>query len=471
MEEAEREAYLMTKGIIDTGEALRNVARIKESVSSFHSLKGRRVLKEIAPGLVEAALSTSSPDRALKNLVHFLEMVSLNEAYLLSFRENIDLGNALVDVFSHSDYLSKLILSNPGYLDMLSGGTPKRKPLSRMKSELSGMVDTAVPLNTAVRVFKRSEEIRIGLMYLSKVVGVRSLMRGLSKVAEAVVDYAMKAVCEELALSPGNEVCVTAMGKFGGREITIGSDLDILFYVPGDLLEEHAKAAERFLKAMQLYTSDGIAYKVDTRLRPDGSKGPLISSIQGYGDYYRKNASNWEIQALLKARPVSSSRKGLCAFMEMREEAIRGRAPAISGEEILKMRTRIMTELGSPKGGIDIKIHKGGIGEIEFLVQFLQLKNAGRMVLYQDTLRALKILGESGTLAENDVSYLKESYLIYREIETYLRLSIMNTIKESDQETRYLAAFLGSGSVDEFIKGLRERMVRVSGIADRIYGQ
>ncbi|MEE9524279.1 MAG: bifunctional [glutamate--ammonia ligase]-adenylyl-L-tyrosine phosphorylase/[glutamate--ammonia-ligase] adenylyltransferase, partial [Thermodesulfovibrionales bacterium] len=451
--------YLRSRDIVDTSTSTQLIKNIKEELSVTHSLKGRRIMGIVIPRMVEKAISTAAPENALRNIVQFIGVLSVNEPYLETFMENKVLSDALIGVFSQSDYISKMILGNPEYIDVLSGGTTRRKTLATMKKELRGMTGSGMPLNHAIRVFKKSEEIRLGTMFLNRQIGTGQLVKGLTKVAEAIVDIAIVETCKELDVPAGSFVQVVAMGKFGGREITIGSDLDILFYVTEELEDVCFKTAERFLRVLQAYTKDGIAYRVDTRLRPDGSKGPLVNNIKGYRNYYLNHADNWEIQALIKARPASTSREGLCGFMNMRRNVLEKRAKGVSREDILNMRRRIMTELIKPGGGIDIKLDQGGIEEIEFLVQYLQLKNVNETdVHYQDTLSAIRSLKKIKKYDIKDLEVLADSYMIFRTIESYLRLSMKNRIREDEKEVAYLSKFMGFDGVDELLSVLNERM-------------
>jgi glutamate-ammonia-ligase adenylyltransferase len=468
----ELDAYLKSRNIKETLTSMQLIKKIKEELGVTHSLKGRRIMGVVIPQMVEKAISTSAPENALRNIVQFMNVLSANEPYLETFMGNRVLSDALIEVFSQSDYISKMMLGNPEYIDVLSGGTARRKTLSIMKKELRGMIGSGLPLNHAIRVFKKSEEIRLGTMFLNRQIGTEQFVKGLTKVAEAVVDIAIVETCKKLDVPAGSFVQVAAMGKFGGREITIGSDLDILFYVTEDLEDICFKTAERFLRVLQAYTRDGIAYKVDTRLRPDGSKGPLVNNIKGYRNYYMDHADNWEIQALIKARPVSTSREGLSDFLKMREEVLIKRALNVTREDILTMRKRIMTERKKPGPGIDIKLDQGGIAEIEFLAQYLQLQHIHEIdAHYQDTLSAIRSLRKIKKYDLKDLDALKESYVFYRTIESYLRLSLKNRIREDEREITYLSKFMGYRDVDAFLSVVREKMKRVYGISMKLYEQ
>lgn len=466
----ELRTYLASRRVSDTTSSIKHIKKIKEEMEAAHTLHGRRMLRAMMPHLIEKAIAMTAAENALKNLGQFIGILSTNEPYLQVFIENKAFADALIEVFSQSDYISKMILGNPEYIDVLAGGTPKSKTLAVMKKELRGMIVSGIHLNYAVRGFKKSDEIRLGIMFLNRQIEIDQLVKGLTKVAEAIVDIAIVETGKELSVPEGSFVQVAAMGKFGGREITIGSDLDILFYVTGELDNDCIKTAERFLRVLQAYTRDGIAYKVDTRLRPDGSKGPLVNNLKGYLNYYLHHADNWEIQALIKARPVSSSRNGLYSFMRMRDRVFRIRARDITRDDVLHMRKRIMTELKKPGGGIDIKLDSGGIEEIEFVVQYLQLKNADKLnTLYQDTLGAIRSLSRRGCLSQHEMIDLIDSYVFFRTIESYLRLSLKSTIRKDDNEIIYLSQFMGFRGVDEFLPVLEGRMGKVAVLAGNLY--
>jgi glutamate-ammonia-ligase adenylyltransferase len=240
---------------------------------------------------------------------------------------------------------------------------------------------------------------------------------------------------------------IAGFGKLGGREIIFNSDLDIVFITLNDPEVRDIKDAENLLQLLVSYTKDGVAYKIDTRLRPDGSKGPLVSSIKGVADYYLKNAQTWELQALLKARPVSGDARTIRLFVEMRKEVLMKRAGEIAIRDIKHMRERIRRELSKDaiSAGIhDIKLGTGGIGELEFAVQYLQLRNCNLspMLIVQGTLNAVRRLGELGILSPLNAAALKETYLFYRTIETVLRLRNETVLKEGSDTARSAARLM-----------------------------
>src|SRR5207249_1167463 len=211
----------------------------------------------------------------------------------------------------------------------------------------------------------------------------------LSDLADVCVAAALRVAEREtlarygLTTSPGS-FAVVGMGKLGSRELTYHSDLDLIFvYLPAAQLAEgvavheyFTRLAQRILTTLQVPTREGIAYHIDTRLRPSGNKGPLVSALDSFGDYHERSAQLWERQALIKARVLS----GAVALREQLEAVIarfvygRGLA-ADEVAEIARMRARIAQERGAADGdAIALKAGRGGLMDVESLVRMPRLR-------------------------------------------------------------------------------------------------
>ena len=203
------------------------------------------------------------------------------------------------------------------------------------------------------------------------------------------------------------------MANFGGREITFNSDLDIIFASADDVTEEDTKVAEQLLRLLISYTREGAAYRVDMRLRPDGTKGTLVSSMASFRDYYSKNAAFWEFQALLKARPVAGDKKTGQCFMDMAKDILIVHGSGVSASDVRGMRERIQRELSKETTGYDIKLGYGGLEELEFTVQYLQLKNCSKYpsLLVQNTFDAIKRLRFAGIINQSHAESMKGAYI------------------------------------------------------------
>ena len=460
------EEELSKKQLKDTRRAIHHIMKIRNTVNSFQTIRGRRLLEDILPRFIEGALQSTDADLALLHLVNFAALMATKESYLETIAQKMELISSLIFVFSHSEYLSKILMSNTVYLDSLAEGEVRKKSLTRLKKELTVLAGQHGTY-TAVRLFKRLEEVGLGILFLDKKVDMLELMKSLTKVAEAIVELL---VLERDNAAPS--LSVVSYGKLGGREITFNSDLDIIFLTRNEPSVDEVKTAERVLKIAMSYTKDGMAYKMDTRLRPEGNKGPLVSSLEGLAAYYTHHARLWELQALLKARPITDDNYMNKSFMSMRRKVLLARGGGITVSEIRKMCERIGKELSreSPAAGAyDIKRGKGGLGELEFIVQYLQMKycRSHPELLVQNTIDAIRRINKAGILKDCDADMLSETYVFYRNIETMLRLRNEGTLKRDGGALQGLADIVAISSED-ILDTLHRRKTLVSRMWDRL---
>ncbi len=457
---------LSKKGIRDTRRAIHHIIKIKDTANFFQTIRGRRLLADVLPQFIDAALQSSDPDLALLQLVDFAALMSTKESYLEVIAGRKELIAVLTFVFSHSEYLSKILMSNTAYLDSLVEGEVRSKKLAGLKKELA-QLSGQYGASTAVRLFRRLEEVRLGILFLVRQTDILQLMKSLSKVAEAVLALLLQG---QRPAAP--TLSIISYGKLGGREITFNSDLDIVFLTRNEPSIDDIKAAEHVLKIAMSYTKDGIAYKMDTRLRPEGNKGPLVSSLEGLAYYYMHNAGLWELQALLKARPITGDNYLNGAFVKMKKEVLLAKGSFITASEIRRMRERIGKELSKESlsaGTYDIKRGEGGLGELEFIVQYLQLKHckAHPELLLQHTLDAIRLIRKKDILNEQDSRTLYDTYIFYRNIETMLRLKNETVLKENGAVLHGLAD-IGGTSGGDILNALLRRKALIIGMWDRI---
>lgn len=439
--------------IKDTKKAIYYLTKIRNNIYSFQTIRGRRLLEDILPIFIDEALKGINPDLALLQLVDFSRILATKESYLDAIAHKKEIISALNFIFSQSEYLSKMLINSPEYIESIVGGEIKKKSLRALKKEIEVLI-SRYGESTAIRLLRKFEEIKHGILFLNKKIGVQEIMKGLSKTADAILSKLLER--QKITPSLTSSCCpylnIIAFGKLGGREIIFNSDLDLIFITQDEPTETDIKTAEHLLRICMSYTKDGIAYRIDTRLRPEGSKGPLVSSIMGIRQYYLKHAQVWELQALLKARPILSSKstrgsdvKIAAQFMEMRRDILISRGKEVTFKDIKRMREKIKKELlKEPPGSYDIKLGSGGIEELEFIIQYLQLKNSENNpnVLVQGSLDAIKRLNKKGFLKDIDALMFKETYIFYRTIETMLRLRNESLLKEGGAIIKSLAAFL-----------------------------
>ncbi|WP_333653298.1 bifunctional [glutamate--ammonia ligase]-adenylyl-L-tyrosine phosphorylase/[glutamate--ammonia-ligase] adenylyltransferase [Dissulfurispira sp.] len=449
--------------ITDMKRAMHHLTRIRNNIYSFQTIRGRRLLEDILPRFVDEAIKGINPDLALLQLVDFSSILASKESYLEAITQRPEMISVLNFIFSQSEYLSKMLMGSPEYIESIVEGEIRKKSSRELKNELNILIERHGE-TTAIRLLRRFVEIKLGLLFMDRKIDVIELMKTLSKAADVILSALLE--------RHGTSLNIVAFGKLGGREIIFNSDLDLIFITSDEPAEADIKAAEQLLRLCMSYTKDGIAYRVDTRLRPEGSKGPLVSSLKGLRDYYLKHAQVWELQALLKARPICNFKFQISnfKFMELRREVLMERGSEITASDIKKMRERIQKELSKEvPGTYDIKLGSGGLEELGFIIQYLQLKKCrdNPQILVQGTLDAVNRLDKSGILKNSDAIMLKETYMFYRTIETMLRLRNESLLKEGSTIVQSLANFM---DMDEkkILSSLNEKRALTKNFWDRL---
>jgi [glutamine synthetase] adenylyltransferase / [glutamine synthetase]-adenylyl-L-tyrosine phosphorylase len=229
--------------------------------------------------------------------------------------------------------------------------------------------------------------------------------------------------------------------------------------------------AEETIRLLAEYTPQGFAYKVDMRLRPDGSKGILANDIAAFETYYLNHAHPWEIQALLKARAIAGDIHLMRAFQHMKKQIILRRGYEISGSDMVNMRKRIIREISKEAPGYDIKNGPGGIKEIEFLIQYLQLKHCAELpdLIVNNSITAIKRLTAYGILDGKTEGLLLHAYGLLRTIDTLLRLNEENRLNINSELVDIIIKYLKIQSKDDFIKQIDDTRQKILGITKRFY--
>lgn len=302
----------------------------------------------------------------------------------------------------------------------------------------------------AVRSEKRRRATEIAARDLTGEITLETVGRALADLTDACVTAAVEDA------GAAGAIAVVAMGKLGGRELNYYSDIDLLF-VGVDDAPDQLRSAEAILKLLGDHTPQGQAFIVDTNLRPEGKNGALVRSLEGYLEYYRRWAKPWEFQALIKARPVAGDPSVGDTFMtETRSFVFSGDISEERVASVREMKARVEQQAGMSsrrKGpdADDVKLGPGGIRDIEFSVQLLQLVHGGsdESVRSGNTLDALAALVEGGYIAEDDAAGLGVAYRWLRTVEHRIQLW-------QERRLRHLPA-----SAED-----RSRLARVMGFKD-----
>ncbi len=488
----EAEHILRTAGFRDPETARKKVILLRDGPPFTHlSSRARVALERIGPYLLYLTSRSPDPDRSLNHLERFLSAVGARTVFYSLLSENPKVMEELTRLFGTSDFLSEMLVEHPENLDLLLSREiaiperPRNDMERDLKEILSSVSDYEERLESARRL-RNQEVFRIGINDIMGKLPIEGVFEQMTFLGELCLDFAIDCAFELLSERYGMPVdrrfFIIGLGKLGGGELAYGSDLDILFVYPEQTgetsgpkrLSPHeffVKIAQRIISILSLRTKEGFLFEVDTRLRPSGSAGPLVVSHNSLLRYYSERRDVWERQALVKARVVAGDREfGSTVTEELRKRLYLQPLTPEDAKEMLRIRRRMEVEIAreGPER-YNIKTGRGGIVDIEFLAQALQLRYAGRYPFLDTpyTLEALTRLLKKGILKEKDCNLLKDAYRFLRYLETRLRIVHARAegyIYRRGEEVHTLArrmGYTGTDPGDRLIEDYREYTGRV----------
>ena len=449
--------------------------------------------------------STADPDSA----VHYLRRLFQDQPF--PFQRLVRAPAAiqfLLTVFCQSRFLSEELLKTPEWLEPLaqSGNLHRQTTVdeyvARLTARLARFAHHETPA-AEFAAFRREQILRILLRDLHGYASLAEITEEISHVADAVVECAWRRVSAALALRHGVPtlaesglecgLSILAVGKLGGSELNYSSDIDLLFVYGGagettgpalvSNLEFFKKACLELTAVLSAFTPHGSAYRVDLRLRPDGSQGEVCVSLAGAKAYYAKRARDWELQMLIKARVAAGDREPGRELLEFVEPLIYSSTTDFSKvEAVSEARTRIHEKLNRKrrdKEELDVKLAPGGIRDIEFLVQCLQRLHGGRdnWVRHGGTILALARLRDKNLLSEIEYGRLAPAYTFLRNLEHRLQIQEdrqVHTLSDDAAELETLArrmppAVLGAGlTAENLMAELERHLANVREIYERV---
>lgn len=466
---ADLEEFLRGSGFRDPAAARRRLRDLFADTGEMLALaRVSGLLKDLVGGCPD-------PDAALLQLARFVEVRGGRLALYRSFLDHPALLDRFVHVVASSHYLADVLVRNPDSIHVLGdsallararSGGDLRDELRRLCEPLSSRAEKL----DALRRFHRREVLRIGAADL---LGFQDL----GQVARQISDLADAFVAQCLSVVGGSGLIVLALGKLGGRELNYSSDIDLFFLTcrPDDV-RRTSDAARRLIAALSEATSEGVVYRVDLRLRPYGSEGALVTTPTRFEEYLRRKAQPAERQAMLKARVVAGDAATGRQFLGRIAPELFTHAAA-ARQEVRKLKGRIERQLherGQAEG--HLKLAPGGIRDVEFLVQALQLES-GRdrpEVLGGNTLKALESLEGTGLVAPDDAASLRESYVFLRTVEHRMQLMGNQQVYRLPRRQEDLArlgrtlGFHGADAADRLLDAYDARTRKVRAIFDRV---
>lgn len=374
--------------------------------------------------LLEGALRAPHPERALAHLSMMTTRLARRPQYFEGLASTPSLRRLLMHTFSTSDFLSEALLHDPQLIDDLYDPFTDLEALSTRLAALAAVEDEEAQLEGLSRL-KAREALRVGLRHLARQIDGREVEAHLSALAEGILRLLLQRAQARACPAPltGLSCCALAFGKLGGRELSYGSDLDVIFLYEdppegheADALEHFTRVARRVISRLGLPTRWGPLYQVDTRLRPGGRQGTLVTSLRRFKRYHAEEAAIWERMALVRARPVGGSPALQRAAAEAIEALLYARpAPPNLTAEMRHLRARMERELAHEGGGrYNPKLGHGGLVDLEFIAQRRQLLQGEPRT--QHTLCALMGLDHPQAAA------LAHAWRALKEIEHALRL-------------------------------------------------
>ncbi|MCD0188757.1 bifunctional [glutamate--ammonia ligase]-adenylyl-L-tyrosine phosphorylase/[glutamate--ammonia-ligase] adenylyltransferase [Acinetobacter sp. PW68] len=426
--------------------------------------KALQRLKTFWPHLIEAVLQSENPQMALMRLMPLVESVLRRTVYLVMLIESKGALQRLVKMATVSPWICEELTQYPVLLDeflSMDFELPKRSDLedSLRQQLLRIELDEVEDLMRVLRLFKKSNVLTVAA---SDVLAESHLMKvsdALTDIAEVTVNAALQLAYQMIVKKHGypldsegqrcglehNAFAIIGYGKVGGIEMGYGSDLDVVFIhnmdeqadtdgiKPISGFEFAMRVARKFVSLMTTQTLDGRVYDVDTRLRPSGDAGLLVTSLRAFEQYQLKSAWLWEHQALVRARSIAGEQQLRDKFEVLRCKILtQPRDEAYVRSEVLKMRQKMKDHLGSSKeqkkdGIFHLKQDAGGIVDIEFMAQYAVLAWSGSnpdLAHYSDNVRILEDAAKTGCLSSDDATALIQAYL--RERAESHRLALAN---------------------------------------------
>jgi [glutamine synthetase] adenylyltransferase / [glutamine synthetase]-adenylyl-L-tyrosine phosphorylase len=453
---------LVFTGVEDDAETLRTLsglgfaepASVAASVRGWHhgrlratrSQRAREILTELVPELLRIFGATPHPDTALLRLDQFLSRLPAGVQFFSLFHANPGLLELVAEIMAGAPHLAEQLAQRPALLDaVLTEGffapPPERSGLATdLDQALAGASNYEGTLD-ALRRWAGERRFQVGVQLLRRALDGGRAGEVLADIAETALAALLSAVEAEFARRhgqvSGGTFAVIGMGRLGSREMTLASDLDLILIYdvpPGSEVSDgprplpvasyYARLSQRLIGAITAPTAEGRLYEVDMRLRPSGASGPIASSLASFVQYQRESAWTWEHMALTRARPVAGGAilqtriaDAVCSVLASPRDA-RGLLVDVSD-----MRRRIADENPRPSPW-DLKNRRGGLIDLEFIVQYLMLREAALspQLLCRGTEQALRALGEAGALSPQAQRELLDALTLLRDVQALLTL-------------------------------------------------
>jgi [glutamine synthetase] adenylyltransferase / [glutamine synthetase]-adenylyl-L-tyrosine phosphorylase len=450
-------------------------------INATRTERGRELFTRLAPRLLDALHDTGAPNAAFRRFSDFFERLGSGVQVQSLFLAQPRLFELIVQVMAFAPQLARTLARRPAALDALldpdffapfEAGQGAEAFLAGMAEAdgFEGAMDVA-------RRLHREQAFRIGVQVIGGAATAADAGAAFAELADLCIASLAAAALAETERQGGDfpgDVAVIALGKCGGREMTAGSDLDLMTlyrpHSPAAMSAERGWGAETFyvrftqrlISALSAPTAEGGLYEVDMQLRPTGSKGPVAVSMAAFTSYYEREAETWEMLALTRARVVWASRPGFVSDCETAlEKALRhSRNRQRTAADTLEMRALIAKER-PPSGPWDLKLSTGGMVDIEFAAQFLQLAYAADGgPLKQNTGDALAALGAAELADPGALQNLEKAWRMQQDLSQLLKVALQDNA-DPELEPSALKALLARAGEEADFKALKSSLAKL----------
>jgi len=406
-------------GFADPAAALRHIGALTTGISRKSAIQ-----RHLMPIMIRWFADGVDPDYGLLAFRRISERLGDTHWFLRMLRDSSGAAERLTHVLSGSRYVGDLMEGTPesvAWLDSEQQLRPRSGvALQQEARAIQTRHATVADAMRAVRALRRRELLRIALAALLDVVTIDEMAHALTTVSEVTIQATLRAVRREIvpAEDEALDFSVVGMGRFGGAELGFGSDADVMYVFDANGIDPQRAGAlaHQLVTGLRTHSEDHrVPFELDADLRPEGRNGPLVRSLEAYETYYRRWSLSWEAQALLRARPVAGSVKLLTHFMALADEVRYPESAALQDlREIKRIKARVENER-LPQGADrarHLKLGPGGLSDVEWLVQLLQLQYAHRLpdMRTTSTLGALEAARAAGLISETAALRLAEAW-------------------------------------------------------------
>jgi glutamate-ammonia-ligase adenylyltransferase len=468
---------------------------------SVRSPRARERLTEVQPLLITALADTVDPDGAIASFDRFLSELPAGVQLFSLLKANPVLLRLLADIMGSAPRLARILSQRRRLLDAVLdpqalGSEINADAINEMLARefsavrASSAGDPMQDILDTARIIGGEQSFLVGIGLLTGTISTAEAGIAYATIAECLVGALLNEVTRDMESRhgriKGGKAVVVAMGKLGGREMTAASDLDLIVIYdfdsdvqqsdggrPLDPVLYYTRLTQRLINAISAPTAQGTLYEVDMRLRPSGQKGPVATRLSSYKSYHNDEAWTWEHMALTRARVIAGS-PDLAAevIAETQKILVRPRERAKIAQDVREMRARIESEKGT-KDIWDFKQVRGGLVDLEFTTQHLQLVNAAEhpSILHQNTLQSLAAMARVGVLSAADYSALAAAGSLEQDLTQMLRLSLDNRFDPNSAPAGLKALLVKAGKVKSFEElelNLKQSLSQVLAAFDRL---